>query len=108
MDLWNRIFAWWKIGNFSNLSGNEILRGNGPAQLTSQGKLVWQAVEWVTAYYIWKNRNNMVFRGKMWNVPVTFNEIHAKSFEWISQRSKSKRKLQWLEWITNPSIYLNM
>ncbi|XP_071695221.1 uncharacterized protein [Rutidosis leptorrhynchoides] len=107
MDLWSRIFRWWGFGNFSNLSGNEILRGNGPTQSSRYGKLIWQAVEWVTTYHIWKNRNNKVFNDKIWNVPVAFNEIQTKSFEWIANRAKPKHKIEWLDWINNPSVYLN-
>ncbi|XP_071740996.1 uncharacterized protein [Rutidosis leptorrhynchoides] len=72
MDIWNRIFSWWGFGPMSNLSINEILRGNGPTQMTLQGKKTWQAVGWVCAYLVWSNRNNVVFRGKGWNTPVKY------------------------------------
>ncbi|XP_071738863.1 uncharacterized protein [Rutidosis leptorrhynchoides] len=47
MELRNRVFGWWGLGNFTNLSSNEILRGIAPSQLSCRGKMVWQAVEWV-------------------------------------------------------------
>ncbi|XP_071713273.1 uncharacterized protein [Rutidosis leptorrhynchoides] len=107
LDLWNRVFEWWHLGNFSNLSINEILRGNSSTQMSNFGNKIWQAVEWVCAYYIWKNRNNKVFRDKCWNTPVALSEIQVKSFDWISNRSKG-RNLEWLTWLSNPSVYLNI
>ncbi|XP_071707958.1 uncharacterized protein [Rutidosis leptorrhynchoides] len=106
MDVWDRVFRWWGLGNMTNLSITEILRGNGPSSPSSIGRKIWQGVEWVCAYLIWKNRNEMVFRGKCWNSPVALNEIQVKSFDWISRRLK-KKKLDWHSWINDPSCYLN-
>ncbi|XP_071740907.1 uncharacterized protein [Rutidosis leptorrhynchoides] len=91
MEVWNRVFGWWGLGNFTNLSSSEILRGNASTSMTTRGSLVWQAVQWVCVYYIWKNRNNMVFRGKSWNAPIALNEIQHKSFDWISHRFKGRK-----------------
>ncbi|XP_071727806.1 uncharacterized protein [Rutidosis leptorrhynchoides] len=81
LDIWNRIFSWWGFGSIPNLSMNEILCGDGPNNLTENGKRMWQAVVWVCAYLIWVNRNNVVFRGKGWCIPVAINEIQVKAFE---------------------------
>ncbi|XP_071739441.1 uncharacterized protein [Rutidosis leptorrhynchoides] len=105
MDLWERVFGWWNLGHFNNLSLNELLRGNTSNQSSSFGKKVWQSVEWVCAYYIWKIRNNLVFRDKKGNIPVALNEIQIKFFEWITHRSKGK-KFDWHIWLSNPSFYL--
>ncbi|XP_071726629.1 uncharacterized protein [Rutidosis leptorrhynchoides] len=61
LDLWNSVFEWWHLGKFSNLSINETLRGNVSVQTSKFANKIWPAVEWVCAYYIWKNRNNKVF-----------------------------------------------
>ncbi|XP_071700150.1 uncharacterized protein [Rutidosis leptorrhynchoides] len=45
MDIWCRVFNWWRLGNFSNLSISEILRGNASVPMTSFGRLIWQAVD---------------------------------------------------------------
>ncbi|XP_071705025.1 uncharacterized protein [Rutidosis leptorrhynchoides] len=107
IEVWNRVYRWWGLGNFSNFSLHEILKGNASVPLSCLGKKLWQAVEWVCVYFIWKNRNNMVFRGKMWNAPVALNEIQLRSFEWISHRLKGKR-IDWLTWLSNPQSYLSM
>ncbi|XP_071713532.1 uncharacterized protein [Rutidosis leptorrhynchoides] len=106
-DLWEQVYSWWGFRNVTNLSLNEILRGNGSVPMSSLGKMVWQAVEWIGAYHNWKNRNNKVFRGSSWNIPFALNEIQIRSFEWISHRLKKKCKLDWLSWI-NAIVYLRI
>ncbi|XP_071728393.1 uncharacterized protein [Rutidosis leptorrhynchoides] len=59
--------------------------------MSSFGSKVWQAVECVCVYLIWKNRNCKVFRGSSWSPSLALNE--SKSFEWVSHRSKVKKSL---------------
>ncbi|XP_071689055.1 uncharacterized protein [Rutidosis leptorrhynchoides] len=87
-DVWNRVYNWWNLGNFPTLTITEALNGGGISHATSKGKFLWQAVSWVCAYHIWKLRNDAVFKGKKWNVPVALNEIKIKSYEWISNRAR--------------------
>ncbi|XP_071694663.1 uncharacterized protein [Rutidosis leptorrhynchoides] len=105
MDLWSRVYKWWGLGNFSNFSVNEALQGNNGAATSRLGKKIWQATEWVCAYYLWKNRNNKVFRAKSWPVSVLLNEIQIKAFDWISHRVRGL-DLDWLAWLNNPNSYL--
>ncbi|XP_071739493.1 uncharacterized protein [Rutidosis leptorrhynchoides] len=105
LDVWDRVFNWWNMGNFSNFSLLEIFNGKGNNVMSSFGRKVWQALLWIAAYLIWKNSNNMVFQGKSWNGPVALNEVQIKSFEWISYRSRG-RSFDWLTWLSNPSSYL--
>ncbi|XP_071695652.1 uncharacterized protein [Rutidosis leptorrhynchoides] len=108
LDLWKRVYSWWGLGHVSNLSMAEILRGNTTTPCSRIGKRIWQAVEWVCAYLIWKNRNNKVFRGKCWNTLAAFNELQIMSFEWIANRISKKRKIEWLSWVNDPSVYLKL
>ncbi|XP_071729019.1 uncharacterized protein [Rutidosis leptorrhynchoides] len=62
------------------------------------------AVEWVSGYLIWKNRNQTIFRGKKGNGPMILNEIQVRSFEWISKRSR-KTTLDWNQWLLNPKSF---
>ncbi|XP_071740464.1 uncharacterized protein [Rutidosis leptorrhynchoides] len=106
LELWDRVFNWRNLGNFSNVTLQEIFAGNGPTSSSTFGKKIWQALVWTCAYLMWKNRNNLIFKGKGWNGPIALNEIQVKSFEWISQISKGK-KFEWLMWLHNPSHYLS-
>ncbi|XP_071695798.1 uncharacterized protein [Rutidosis leptorrhynchoides] len=105
LEIWGRVFKWLNKGNFSYFSIRELFEGNDSRQLSGFGKKVWQAVIWIGAYLIWKNRNNKVFKGNGWSAPVAFNEIQIISFDWISNRSKGK-KFEWHTWLHNPSSYL--
>ncbi|XP_071709390.1 uncharacterized protein [Rutidosis leptorrhynchoides] len=61
LDIWERVYKWWNMGSFSSYSIEEAL-GDDPASHGSKfGKKFWLAVRWVSAYLIWKNRNNKVF-----------------------------------------------
>ncbi|XP_071741299.1 uncharacterized protein [Rutidosis leptorrhynchoides] len=91
-DIWSRVSQWWGLGVFSNLSFIEILKGNFGVSMSTFGKKIWQTVEWISAYYIWRNRNDKTFRGTSWCAPVTLNKIQFKSFEWISLRAKCKTR----------------
>ncbi|XP_071708159.1 uncharacterized protein [Rutidosis leptorrhynchoides] len=44
MEVWNKVYRWWGLGNFVNLSTNEILRGNSSSAMSCFGNKVWQAV----------------------------------------------------------------
>ncbi|XP_071727743.1 uncharacterized protein [Rutidosis leptorrhynchoides] len=107
MDVWNRVYNCCGLGNFSNLSIGEILRGNSTTIMSCLGRRIWQAIEWVVVYYIWKNRNNKVFRDKSWTAPIALSEIQLKSFEWISHRIHG-RKLDWLTWLNSPCTYFTL
>ncbi|XP_071687280.1 uncharacterized protein [Rutidosis leptorrhynchoides] len=105
LDIWERVFKWWDVGPFSSFSVNEVLGMVNNPSMSKFGGMLWLAVRWVSAYIIWKNRNNKVFNGKCWNTPMVFNEIQIKSFEWLSPRAKG-RKLEWLTWLSNPYTFL--
>ncbi|XP_071713559.1 uncharacterized protein [Rutidosis leptorrhynchoides] len=101
-----RVAKWWNVCNFSISNLAEFLKEAGPASTSTLGKKIFQAMIWSCTYLIWKNRNNMVFQGKSWSTSVALNEIQTKSFDWIAPRFKEK-KLDWLSWISNPSVYLS-
>ncbi|XP_071727099.1 uncharacterized protein [Rutidosis leptorrhynchoides] len=106
-EVWARVYRWWKLDGI-NPCFNELCSGKThDGTPASCGFKVWQAVQWVCVYTIWRNRNMTVFQNKGWGVPVSFNEIKVKSFEWISHRLKG-RTLDWLVWLTNPSVYLDL
>ncbi|XP_071695771.1 uncharacterized protein [Rutidosis leptorrhynchoides] len=37
LEIWDRVFHWWGLGNFSNFSMNEILKGNAPVSMSTLG-----------------------------------------------------------------------
>ncbi|XP_071713283.1 uncharacterized protein [Rutidosis leptorrhynchoides] len=79
-----QIYRWWGMGNFNNFSISEIANEDINVASSSRGSKVSQAVKWACAYYIWKNRNNKIFKGKNWSGPVALSEIQISSFVWIS------------------------
>ncbi|XP_071738720.1 uncharacterized protein [Rutidosis leptorrhynchoides] len=82
-DTWTRIYKWWGLGNYSNLSLNETFCGSPNVATSELGSKIWQAVEWTSGYMIWKNRNNKVFKNKDWCSASVLNEIQVVSFDWM-------------------------
>ncbi|XP_071727983.1 uncharacterized protein [Rutidosis leptorrhynchoides] len=104
LEAWKRVFGWWNMGNFNNLSINEAFMGEGSSFSTKIEMKLWQATEWVTGYMIWKNKNTRTFMKSKPNYDMVFKEIQLKSFEWLSNRLKD-RALEWDPWLANPMIY---
>ncbi|XP_071729054.1 uncharacterized protein [Rutidosis leptorrhynchoides] len=109
IDVWDRVYKWWNMDSFFNYSIIEICGTpvSNTNSMSKFGKKIWQEVNWIGLYLIWKKQNAKVFRNKCWNTPVALNEIQAKMFEWISARAKGK-SIDWLTWLSNPSIYLSL
>ncbi|XP_071712823.1 uncharacterized protein [Rutidosis leptorrhynchoides] len=106
-DVWSRIFQWWGVNLSTNHNSGQILSGTLSSAMSSLGSKIWQAVEWICVYYLWKNRNMKVFKNKHSISPVIVSEIQVMTFDWISGKLKGK-KIDWQTWLTNPKIYLNI
>ena len=65
-------------------------------------RALWQPVFVVAAYFIWKARNDRVFKGKDQTSSRTFHDIQIKSFEWLGRRSK-KYSFSWQKWLERPA-----
>ncbi|XP_071718427.1 uncharacterized protein [Rutidosis leptorrhynchoides] len=87
-DIWDRIFKWWNLNSTVFADITELTKGSNSQINTTTGISIWQAIVWVTSYYIWKNRNDHVFnKSRLCNAKIV-SEIQIKSFEWISSRLK--------------------
>ncbi|XP_071713005.1 uncharacterized protein [Rutidosis leptorrhynchoides] len=104
-EVWSKVFDWWGLSFPTNFSFDIVLRGSFVQGDLVLGAKIWQAVEWVCGYLIWKNRNLKVFKKKCWTTPNAINEIHVLSFDWIAKRCKSK-DIDWHSWLHNPSRFL--
>ncbi|XP_071699365.1 uncharacterized protein [Rutidosis leptorrhynchoides] len=104
-DVWSRVLKWWNSN--SNINSTDLLRGKSSHTMSLLGSKIWQAMEWICAYSIWRNRNSLVFQGKSSISPVILNEIQAKSFEWISERIKCV-SIDWHSWLVTPYLYVNV
>ena len=99
--VWDKIFAWWGVGPVNSFNFNEMACHNGGSLTGMEAKDMWQATVFVTGYYLWKNRNSKVFKGKLESSSRIFQDIQLKTFEWVSRRSK-KWKIEWDKWTTRP------
>ncbi|XP_071736202.1 uncharacterized protein [Rutidosis leptorrhynchoides] len=104
LDIWNRVGNWCNFGNINISTLADISKPFNPSLTSSTGASFWQAIVWVTSYYIWKNRNDLFFGNNTLSGPKIIAEIQSKSFEWIKSRSK-KGTLEWHNWLFNPTSY---
>ncbi|XP_071688909.1 uncharacterized protein [Rutidosis leptorrhynchoides] len=103
-EIWEKVPDWWGFDSI-NLSFDNLLCGCGPSNCSDLGREIWQAVEWISGYLLWRNRNQKVFKKLSWTAPNALSEIQVLSFDWVVKRCK-QRKVEWHDWLHNPSVYL--
>ncbi|XP_071718042.1 uncharacterized protein [Rutidosis leptorrhynchoides] len=103
-ELWGRVMSWWNSGINMYANRDSMFLGKGSRSDPNAYSKIWQCIEWVCGYSIWRNRNLSLFEKKDWSVPMTLNEIQVKSFQWINNRSKNP-SLDWNVWLSNPNSY---
>ncbi|GJT45860.1 reverse transcriptase domain, reverse transcriptase zinc-binding domain protein [Tanacetum coccineum] len=79
INVWDMIFAWWGVGLTDVFTVKELLCHKGKSSMGKESRLLWQTTIWVAAYFVWKNRNNQVFKWKSKNSSRLFNEIQQKT-----------------------------
>ncbi|XP_071728580.1 uncharacterized protein [Rutidosis leptorrhynchoides] len=99
--IWDKVRRWWKFDQLHISSLSDIASCSNPKLNTTLGVSIWQAVVWVTSYYLWIHRNNCTFGKNFDSAAKLFSNIQGKCFEWINCRWR-KGALDWLSWITNP------
>ncbi|XP_071691407.1 uncharacterized protein [Rutidosis leptorrhynchoides] len=103
-DIWSRVYRWWGKSQPTKLNISELFKGSTESSNVDPNSNIWQTIIWVSAYKIWQNRNNKIFRNSFWTVPMAFQEIQTSTFEWISNRSKA-HKFSWQRWISTPNVF---
>ncbi|XP_071741242.1 uncharacterized protein [Rutidosis leptorrhynchoides] len=59
-EIWIRVFKWWNVSPYVYSNIANMLGGSNSPLMSKVGEQLWQAIRWISAYLIWKNRNNMV------------------------------------------------
>ena len=102
MSIWEKVFNWWRVGNVNVFSIGELFSSCGNVVIPNRVIRLWQAVIWTSGYYIWKARNERVFKGKVTSINKLFQDIQLKSYEWIGRRAKRKCVIEWQQWFRDP------
>ncbi|XP_071712413.1 uncharacterized protein [Rutidosis leptorrhynchoides] len=101
-EIWEGIFKWWGSSLNADVNIDNLFHGVSIRGLSGQHKKIWQAIEWVTGYLIWKNRNLKEFQNDSWSAPKVISEVQVKVFEWINNRSKNIH-YDWHQWLLGPN-----
>nr|GEZ09993.1 putative ribonuclease H protein At1g65750 family [Tanacetum cinerariifolium] len=101
MSVWEKILNWWKLGMVDAFTIRDMFSHDGGDNFHNYSRMLWQVVTWSTGYFIWKERNTHVFKGKVSSVNKIVQDIKLKSFEWISRRTR-KKPFEWQLWLFDP------
>ncbi|XP_071688137.1 uncharacterized protein [Rutidosis leptorrhynchoides] len=63
-EIWVGIHKWWDLPLPSGSNLEDLIKGGLSIGLNTSQRKSWQAIVWVTCYYIWKNRNQKIFRNE--------------------------------------------
>nr|GEU52792.1 reverse transcriptase domain, reverse transcriptase zinc-binding domain protein [Tanacetum cinerariifolium] len=95
MSVWEKIFNWWKLGNVNAFSIGEIFAANGKVVIPKYSLHLWQAVIWTSVYFIWKIRNERVFKGKVSSVTKIVKDIQVvRGYHFITLNTKCEKRFQ--------------
>ena len=95
--LWIRVGQWWNKSVVGYTSVSELLSEDKEVLNKTKGKSRWVGTKWAFLYYIWGNRNRLVFGDEKKQVSDRFFEWQRSSFEWTSRRSKAG-SMDWASW----------
>ncbi|GJY89027.1 RNA-directed DNA polymerase, eukaryota, partial [Tanacetum coccineum] len=95
------VVRWWEI-EFSKIASYEewLLWLNG-IRLSKGVKEILEGVNYVMWWLIWRFRNQVLFEESFPRRELLFDDLVRLSFNWCSNRRKSK--LNWITWMKNPS-----
>ncbi|XP_071720789.1 uncharacterized protein [Rutidosis leptorrhynchoides] len=51
-DIWDRVFKWWNLDMINFMDINDLAKCSNSNLQTSTGSTIWQAIAWVTTYFI--------------------------------------------------------
>ncbi|XP_071730433.1 uncharacterized protein [Rutidosis leptorrhynchoides] len=100
-DVWEKIQKWWRLDHLLINDISDLSKATNPKFKNPLVASIWQAVVWVSSYFLWKNRNDHVFGNKPPSPSKILADIQSRSFEWINCRAK-KVCIEWLSWFTDP------
>ena len=82
MRIWSKIFEWWSCGVVDSFTTSDMLRHGGCNLVSSKSKVLWEAVVWITGYFIWRNRKNcFVFGKNVESVENVVQDVKVRSYE---------------------------
>jgi hypothetical protein len=100
--VWECIFKWVGINTpaFSSTTQHTLLFGNlfKGKKTKRMRHIIWLAITWC----IWRARNNILFRGVIFNVSSLANQILYTAWFWLIGRQKINVDFSFLDWYNNP------
>ena len=99
--LWKLVGKWWGMELDTKNSIQEIIDVGNRRGINTKGQSRWIATAWSFLYFIWVNRNNLIFKNVNIAVEELFFAFQLKSYEWVIRRGK-EISVDMGTWLTNP------
>ncbi|KAJ0508930.1 putative reverse transcriptase zinc-binding domain-containing protein [Helianthus annuus] len=103
--VWSLASNWSGFNLASHTSVIDLLKSGENLGLPRKEKKVFEVVIYRVLWGIWRNRNEQIFKSKMWRSERLVEDIKLVCFEWLSQRAKGLI-VDWNRWYTNPFLGL--
>ncbi|KAJ9559867.1 hypothetical protein OSB04_005027 [Centaurea solstitialis] len=99
---WKLIGRWWNM-EIENLNHLQEFVDAGAQQRGANAKGIdrWRATLWSLLYFIWANRNKLVFEKEAPAIETKISEFQLKVFEWVSLRDNNL-KTDITSWFCDP------
>ncbi|XP_076925800.1 uncharacterized protein LOC143588760 [Bidens hawaiensis] len=96
-----RLISLWGGWDFTGLDSFEHLLGVTVEPQSKMRRRLLLAIIYSTLWFIWKQRNEKVFKARALSIAFTVDEIKRSLFGWFKLRSKYK-EVDWSVWTDSP------
>ncbi|KAJ9538630.1 LOW QUALITY PROTEIN: hypothetical protein OSB04_031363 [Centaurea solstitialis] len=101
--LWKEVFKWWRCGEVTVNSIDDLLSFQDDTWSSERVKLKWKAMLWSFLYLLWRNRNKVVFEKGVKKIALVFGDFQQQSFSWIHNRTKQGMG-SGADWLSHPHL----
>lgn len=101
VDLWNRICFWLKFLPRSPSGVEDLLMLIKGSAVNRKFTKLRCAIVYSTLWFIWKYRNNTVFKSSLPGSGKAADDIQCQAFSWCKNRAKFS-SLNWHDWCNSP------
>jgi len=99
--LWSGVGRWWNLNVESCNSLDELTNVDAQSGRNKKGARRWVAVIRCIMYFIWMDRNKVVFVQSGSSVEDILLNLQLKTFEWVTRRDK-EIAVDWNSWMMDP------
>lgn len=101
-DLWDKVWRWCSISSVVPADLTSFRKNLSHKCMEKKSKKLKTGIMYAVVWYIWKARNEAIFRKIIPKVQKVFDDIQVNVFNWFKFRGK--KRIEWNEWLCNTVI----